>query len=167
MDEPLLEFGGPGEFSDVRQGLREAGPFDLRFGAGRNEMITVGLVGPDQMIEATQKWLNRCADFIPGAADITQYPAYPGFDEVFRAKMVTDARFVRSLGGESGDLAAALREGDAKVRFESVLDLYSEVGQVVENHLASKRTRHSSTSRSRHHRANETVDCSEPQDHRS
>ena len=47
LTEPLLEFGGPGEFSDMRQGLREAGPFDLRFGAGRNESIAVGLVGPD------------------------------------------------------------------------------------------------------------------------
>lgn len=126
LDDPLLEFGGPGEFSDVRQGLREAGPFDLRFGAGRNETITIGLVGSDLMIDATQKWLARCSQFIPEAADMTQYPAYPGFEDVFRAKMITDERFVRSLGGESGNLAAALRESDAKVRFESVLDLYAE-----------------------------------------
>jgi len=126
LDEPLLEFGGPGEFFDVRQGLREAGPFDLRFGAGRNETITVGLVGPDRMIEATQKWLDRCAGYIPEAADMTQYPAYPGFEEIFRAKLVVDARFVRNLGTESGELATVLGLSDPKLRFESVLDLYAE-----------------------------------------
>jgi len=126
LNEPLLEFGGPGEFSDVRQGLREAGPFDLRFGAGRNETITVGLVGPDDMIEATERWLERCTHLIPEAADMTQYPAYPGFYEVFRTKLLMDTRFNRSLGGESGNLAIALRVSDPKTRFEDVLELYSE-----------------------------------------
>jgi hypothetical protein len=126
LEEPLLEFGGPGEFSDVRQGLREAGPFDLRFGAGRNETITVGIVGPDQMINATQLWLKRCSDFIPEAADMTQYPAYPGFEEIFRARIITDERFVRSLGGDSGDLETALKETDPKTRFENVLELYAD-----------------------------------------
>lgn len=127
LDEPLLEFGSPSEFSDIRQGLREAGPFDLRFGAGRNETITVGLVGPDKIIAATQRWLNRCQNSIPEAStDMTRYPAFPGFTEVFHAKLVQDSRFVRSLGGDSGRLATSLNVSDPKARFEEVLELYAE-----------------------------------------
>lgn len=127
LNEPLLEFGGPGEFSDVRQGLREAGPFDLRFGAGRNESITVGLVGPDLMIEATQRWLERCQQIIPEtSSDMTQYPAFPGFHDLFHAKLIQDSRFVMNLGGESGELAASLSVNDPKTRFEEVLELYAE-----------------------------------------
>jgi hypothetical protein len=127
LDEPLLEFGSPSEFSDIRQGLREAGPFDLRFGAGRNEAITVGLVGPDNMIAATQRWLERCQKSIPeSSTDTTRYPAFPGFTEIFHAKLVQDSRFVRSLGGESGRLATTLNVNDPKTRFEEVLELYAE-----------------------------------------
>ncbi|RSL18966.1 hypothetical protein EDE15_4576 [Edaphobacter aggregans] len=127
LPEPLLEFGGPGEFSDMRQGLREAGPFDLRFGAGRNETITVGLVGPDMMIDATQRWLERCQQILPEASsDMTQYPAFPGFQDIFRAKLIQNTRFVKSLGGESGELANCLNLSDPKTRFEAVLELYAE-----------------------------------------
>lgn len=33
LPSPLLEFGGPGEFTEQKSGLTQAGPFDLRFGA--------------------------------------------------------------------------------------------------------------------------------------
>src|SRR6201998_3721114 len=123
LDEPLLEFGSPSEFSDIRQGLREAGPFDLRFGAGRNETITVGLVGPDKMIAATQRWLERCQLSISETStDMTRYPAFPGFADIFHSKLIQDSRFVRSLGGESGRLATSLNASRANTRFGEVLD---------------------------------------------
>ena len=45
---------------------------------------------------------------------------------MFRTKLLTDTRFNRSLGGESGGLANALRQIDPKTRFEDVLELYAE-----------------------------------------
>jgi hypothetical protein len=125
LDEPLLEFGGPGEFSDMREGLREAGPFDLRFGAGRNETITIGIVGPDALVERTQTWLRRCQSAIPAGNDMTRYPAFPGFDAVFRTKMVVDSRFVVSLDADNRQLDRALQSDNSKTRFEEVLELYA------------------------------------------
>lgn len=63
--DPLLEFGGPGGFTDPREGLREGGPFDLRFGAARSERINVGLVGPTDMVDRALSWFKRCGGRLP------------------------------------------------------------------------------------------------------
>jgi hypothetical protein len=126
LDEPLLEFGGPGDFSDVRNGLRDAGPFDLRFGAGRNETIAVGLVGPEEMVQRTVAWLDRCQRVIPASDGATQYPAFPGFDALFRTRMIVDHRFIESLDSNDKRLETALRLDDPKNRFEQVLESYTE-----------------------------------------
>ena len=102
LDEPLLEFGSPSEFSDIRQGLREAGPFDLRFWR-RAQRDHYGRLGVRQnhrsyteMAQPMPKLNSRSS-----STDMTRYPAFPGFTEVFHAKLVQDSRFVRSLGGDS------------------------------------------------------------------
>jgi len=124
FEPPLLEFGGPGMFIDPREGLREGGPFDLRFGAARNDRINVGLIGPADMVERTLRWLQRTEGSLPAVANVSGYPAFPGFEEVFRTRLGVDARWTVSFEGSSSDLNKALALTDSRLRFETVLDVY-------------------------------------------
>lgn len=124
FEPPLLEFGGPGMFIDPRDGLREGGPFDLRFGAARNDRINVGLIGPVDMVERTLLWLRRTEGSLPEVPNVSGYSTFPGFEEVFRTKLCVDARWTVSFEGPSSDLSKALALTDSKLRFETVLDIY-------------------------------------------
>jgi hypothetical protein len=126
LSEPLLEFGGPGEFTDVRDGLRDAGPFDLRFGAGRNESVAVGLVGTQEMVDKTVAWLSRCQSAIPAGNETAAFPSFPGFDNLFRTRMILDPRFMVIFDEETKELDCALQISNAKERFEAVLALYAD-----------------------------------------
>lgn len=88
LDPPLLQFGGAGQHSDPKVGLENAGPFDLRFGAARQNRINVGIVGPSAMVEMTKRWLERCQSSIPvlGQQSLLRKP-FPGFSNVFRAQI--------------------------------------------------------------------------------
>lgn len=123
--DPLLEFGGPGEFTDPREGLRAGGPFDLRFGAARSERINVGLVGPTDMIDRALGWLTRCRGRIPADGGKANYPSFPGFEAVFRATLALDSRWTVAFEGTPSDMDRALEETDARERFDRVLDLYA------------------------------------------
>lgn len=121
---PLLEFGGPGTFIDPRDGLREGGPFDLRFGAARNDRVNVGLVGPAEMVERTLRWLRRTEGSLPAVPNVSGYAAFPGFEEVFRARLGIDARWTVIFEGPSNDLQKALALTDNRERFDAVLEVY-------------------------------------------
>jgi hypothetical protein len=125
LQPPLLEFGSPGDFTDPRDGLRQAGPFDLRFGAARSEKILVGLVGPREMVDRTASWLERCKGTLEADSSRTQYPAFPGFSAIFRADLITASHLTVSFEGTHSELDAALALTDTKLRFETVLDVYS------------------------------------------
>lgn len=122
FDEPLLEFGGPGLFADPREGLREGGPFDLRFGAARAEQINVGLVGPAEMVERARAWLGRVQGELPADSGAAKYPAFPGFEAVFRAKLAVDERWTVKI--EDSELEAAFTEASPSTRFDKVLEAY-------------------------------------------
>lgn len=123
--DPLLEFGGPGAFTDPREGLREGGPFDLRFGAARSDRINVGLVGPSETIERAKAWFQRCRGSLPADRSRAQYPAFPGFEAVFRAGIQLDDRWTVAADGSPSELDRALDEADPRERFERVLDFYA------------------------------------------
>lgn len=123
--DPLLEFGGPGGFTDPREGLREGGPFDLRFGAARSERINVGLVGPAEMIDRAQNWFKRCGGRLPADTGKANYPAFPGFEAVFRAAINLDGRWTVAFEGAPSELDRALDETDPRERFDRVLDTYA------------------------------------------
>jgi hypothetical protein len=124
--DPMLEFGGAGEFADPREGLRQGGPFDLRFGAARSNQINIGLVGPAEMVDKTAAWLQRCNGTLPADGGKTKYPAFPGFESVFRAALALDSRWTVSFGESPNDIDRALEERHAPTRFSRVLDLYAD-----------------------------------------
>jgi hypothetical protein len=126
FEAPLLEFGGPGMFTDPRDGLREGGPFDLRFGAARNERVNVGLVGCDEMVQRTLQWLKRTVGHLPADKSVASYPAFPGFEAVFRAKLITDPHWIVSFQGPGSDLHKALALTNPKDRFEAVLNAFHD-----------------------------------------
>jgi hypothetical protein len=126
LSDPTLEFGGAGEFTDPREGLRQGGPFDLRFGAARSNQINVGLVGPPEMVEKTAAWLQRCNGILPPDGGKTKFPAFPGFATIFRASLTLDARWTVSFGQAPNDLDRALVETHPPTRFSRVLELYAD-----------------------------------------
>src|SRR5580700_6322790 len=87
LRQPLLEFGGAGVFTDPREGLRQGGPFDLRFGAARSSQINIGLVGSAEMVQKTIAWLRRCNEPLPADSGKTKYPIFPGFTALFRSSL--------------------------------------------------------------------------------
>jgi hypothetical protein len=134
LPEAMLEFGGAGEFLDPKIGLREAGPFDLRFGAAHKEQVRVGFVGPRSTMIEAKRWFERVAGPIEGAMrNLMQYPRFPGFEAVFHSKLVLDVRFDREFDGGAERLAAVLAGHDKPTVFQNVLDMYgdaiAQVGQ--------------------------------------
>ena len=125
LAQPLLEFGSPGEFFEQKEGLAQAGPFDLRFGGAHRTQVRLGLVGPADMIEKAFAWYDRCQNpILSGMENVEQYPFFPGFKETFKASLVLDDRWVVEFDedGQELDKALALKP---KERFEQVLDLYA------------------------------------------
>lgn len=81
LSEPELEFGGASRHIDPRFGITTFGPADLDT-SNQPKAIRLGLIGPDQDVEALKVWLERCRDEI--AAKDERYPhlfpAFPGCD---------------------------------------------------------------------------------------
>jgi hypothetical protein len=127
LTTPVLEFGGPGEFSDPKVGLRDAGPFDLRFGAAHREQIRLGLVGPSQILKAARHWFERCQRYVRSPNQSVRQPGFPGFEEVFKRRLVLDERWIVEIR----ELNDALDESNSQRRFARVLDLYaSAIGKL-------------------------------------
>jgi hypothetical protein len=125
LPSPLLEFGSPGEFTDPRVGLTQAGPFDLRFGAAHKSNVKVGLVGPSEMIEKALKWYERCQNpIMSDMNNLAQYPFFPGFLDVFKATLDVSDRWTVEFDEADRVLEKALAL-EPKKRFEEVLDLYT------------------------------------------
>ncbi|MEZ4901812.1 MAG: hypothetical protein R2822_08665 [Spirosomataceae bacterium] len=120
-----LEFGGVvGKSTDPKAGLREAGPFDMRFGAAQLKEVRVGLVGTPDMNSKAIHWINRCQNFIPTAMkNFKQYPDFDGFEAIFRAKLLLNPIWEYTVNQE--ELNNALAIEDSFDRFEKVLFLFS------------------------------------------
>ncbi|SNR99372.1 argonaute/piwi family protein [Hymenobacter mucosus] len=120
-----LEFGGIGSFTDPKVGLKQAGPFDVRFGAAQLKEVRVGLVGPREMNMKAAFWLERCQGLIPTTMKNTQqYPDYPGFGMVFQATLNTSTVWTHEIASE--ELTDALAIQDDSLRFDTVLNLYNK-----------------------------------------
>lgn len=125
LPSPLLEFGSPGEFTEPKIGLTQAGPFDLRFGAAHKSNVKIGLVGPAEMIDKALKWYERCQKpILSDMENLAQYPFFPGFREAFKANLEVSDRWTAEFDEEGRVLEKAL-ELEPKKRFEEVLDLYT------------------------------------------
>jgi hypothetical protein len=120
-----LEFGVEGKYFDPKIGLRETGPFDLRFGNAQLNEVKVGIVGTAEMNKKAMLWLDRCKENIPTSMKNTrQYPDYDGFEKIFRAKLNTSQLWVVDIDEER--LRKSMDQPDRYKLFEEVLELYSE-----------------------------------------
>lgn len=118
-----LEFGGTAVFPDPKNGLTQAGPFDMRFGPAQLKDVRVGLVGIRSMIIKAVAWIERCQGMIPTTMkNVQQYPDFMGFEPTFRATLSTNSHWNHTISDE--DLERALEIKDDTTRFETVLDLY-------------------------------------------
>jgi hypothetical protein len=120
-----LEFGSQGKFFDPKDGLVQAGPFDLSFGDAHLKEVRIGIVGTDEMINKAVAWFERCKSHISTSMkNIKQYPDYPGFENIFRAKIVVNK--VWNYRVDEKVLNRNLAIKDNYQRFESVLQQYGE-----------------------------------------
>ncbi len=125
LPEPQLEFGGVGEFSDPKVGLKNGGPYDLRFGTARRSKIDIGFIGNEEMVKRGIKWLETCQKPIDSAmANKVQYPNYPGFEEIYRASFNFNDKWNHIINSEEFD--KAFLDKDDRIVFKKVLDMYSE-----------------------------------------
>lgn len=119
-----LEFGSPGKFFDPKDGLVQCGPFDLSFGEAHLKEVRIGIVGTEDMIDKAVQWFDRCKGEIPTTMkNIKQYPAYPGFENIFRAKLVTNKIWNYRIDDKVLNKNLSIKDNYS--RFESVLNLYS------------------------------------------
>lgn len=133
LPSPLLEFGSPGEFTEPKIGLTQAGPFDLRFGAAHKSQVKIGLVGPAEMIDKALRWYERCQNpIMPGMDNLAQYPFFPGFNSTFKATLATNDRWTVVFDEKEGLLEKAL-ELAPRPRFGEVLSLYAQGVQKLAN----------------------------------
>lgn len=118
LAEPLLEFGA-GQATTPKEGLVASGPYSLRLGKTHKSEIRVGLVGPPGAIAAAARFLDRCTGFIPSAmTNPALFPDFPGFEDVFRSRLVRDARWDSEISDER--LNAALQKSPSAAFVESL-----------------------------------------------
>lgn len=121
--DPYLEFGGAGEFKDPKEGLKHGGPFDLRFGSARREIIRIGFIGDESMITKAINWLNRIQKEIPSTMkNLVHYPAFPGFKKVFHTNLEFNDKWNYIIDQITLSDALKNKQSDA---FKIVLDLYT------------------------------------------
>jgi hypothetical protein len=79
LEEPPLVFGGLSLARDPKAGLALAGPAGLDTALHTAE-IDIALIGTGATIEAAQRWIENCANVIPGnSKKPRQVPDFPGF----------------------------------------------------------------------------------------
>lgn len=125
IPEPLLEFGGVGEFHDPKEGLKHGGPFDLRFGNARKSNINVGFIGDEAMVEKAITWLKRCQGVIESKMkNQQQYPFFLGFEKIFRTALNFNPKWNKIIAEKPIKDALSLKS-ESEI-FKVILDLFSE-----------------------------------------
>ncbi|HEY8604825.1 hypothetical protein [Tsuneonella suprasediminis] len=126
LRSPPLQFGGAASTSDPKAGLEVAGPFDLRFGAARKDSISLGVIGPPDLADATRTWLDRVAAGIPTLAATALRRPFPPFAAVYRKQLVHSPSMAIHFEGSPDPLQLALARTDEFERFQAIVDLYGE-----------------------------------------
>lgn len=126
LEEPELEFAGGGRHVDPRFGIAAYGPADLE-AATAPRRISVGIIGTQENIDATEQWLTSLRDPIDGKSSERPglWPSFPGFREScgYRSEMVFDPRTQRPI--PSRPLSKALSLPDS-LAIDALIDLYLE-----------------------------------------
>ncbi len=125
ISDPLLEFGGVGEFHDPKEGLKHAGPFDLRFGNARKNSINIGFIGDERMVEKAIKWLKRCEQIVQSEMkNQAQYPFFLGFEKTFRTSLNFNPKWNKII--EEKILSERLSLKISSEVFKAILELFSQ-----------------------------------------
>jgi hypothetical protein len=99
--EPLLEFGGGGTSSDIRDGLLHCGPVDFG-GPKAKTTVRIGLVGTGKTVQAFSEWMKSCSEGLGGDDPLnTNFsPSFPGLasNAGFRCAFLTDPTWVTEIG---------------------------------------------------------------------
>lgn len=132
LEIPILQFGGAGEFSDPKIGLTNAGPYDLRFGQSRKNEIRVGIIGEPKEIRNAKNWIARCLKKIKSDKNQTLYPDFPGFEKIFKCKLITDKSWEIDINS-FGNVDKILKTNDNVRGFEEVLNNYDKGLNVLSN----------------------------------
>lgn len=89
IEEPALEFGC-GQHIDIRRGITDYGPFDIRE-TRRPDKIQIGLVGTVQSTDNARRWLEQVSRGVAAreSRKPNLFPAFPGFtpDSSFRSSL--------------------------------------------------------------------------------
>jgi hypothetical protein len=100
LPEPDLVFGDGKHEPDPKTGLALHKPYDWKL-PGRKSSIRLGIIGTGRMVDAVNRWLDRCTrrvlpmrktmqgtEVVQKAMDAVAYPPFPGLGEVFDAEFV-------------------------------------------------------------------------------
>jgi hypothetical protein len=136
IEEPELQFGVD-RHVDIRFGVMNYHPFDISE-SRRPTAIKIGVVGTNESIEGTIKWLQKCRNEIPAriSSKPNLYPKFPGFSEEspFRSKLVFDGALNRAI--RPREFVALAKEKNPNVRIETAVGLFMEEIEI----LAEKQT---------------------------
>ncbi len=123
LNEPPLEFAAGGKLEHPRDGLALFGPADSK-GMGNPAKLSYGIIG-------TQNGVAAFADFVKAisrpvlTADYlneTQWPHFPGFEEVFHAVVPAEPAWAQEL--DTLALKNAATDRDDHKRVYEVVSLY-------------------------------------------
>src|SRR5579872_2527579 len=135
LEEPELEFGGGSRHLDIRFGIRDYGPFDLRAPKAPQE-VRLGVIGTAETVEGTSRWIEKCSQGI--ARKETKQPnLFPAFPPVtstssFCCEFSTDTTRTRILSSAAIETVGAV-EGVA-LRVERAAALFTkEIEFLAEN----------------------------------
>jgi hypothetical protein len=97
FQEPLLEFGNAGSSPDIRAGISDYGPVDVRTAKAKST-VRLGFVGTPKTIRAFSDWFKECSDGIKTDDPQNQNfsPDFPGLgtDVGLRCSFLTDQSWV-------------------------------------------------------------------------
>lgn len=136
LPEPKLQFGGGHQAHTPKEGLLTGGPYDLDFGRAHRAEIRVGLVGPREATAGMRQFLTRVIDGLPAklGGDPALFPAFPGFQAVFRAELVHTPHWDVELSAAEIERALKRPPRDA---FIELVDLYaSAVDRLAERDVS-------------------------------
>jgi len=121
-DEPMLQFGGEHNARTPKEGLLAGGPYDLRLGNAHRTAVRLALIGPADAVKAMRSFLVRLRDGISAEkANLTLFPAFPGFEAAFRATLDMRATADIVLDGHTYRTALGRQPREA---FIALVDLY-------------------------------------------
>lgn len=137
IQEPELEFG-TGTHVDIRFGLMNHGPLDLR-GELAPQRIRLGIVGTPEGVEGVHAWMGRIGRGV-GAKESRQpnlFPRFPGFgeDTNLRAPLVVDTQLHGTV--KQRELDVLFKSSDRnRVVEEAVAMFLSEMQRLTEKSSA-------------------------------